>query len=77
MSECKDCLKAAVVEWHGFSAGCQGCAARAVSRGPNYRASRTAGSLTPRYREELALLGVTHDEVKAARAADALGKERA
>lgn len=72
---CPDCTRSAAEPWHGFLHGCQGCAARAVSRGPNYREALTSGRQTWKYREELQLVGVTHDEVRAAAAADALGKE--
>lgn len=66
MSEdvCADCVKAKLGPWHGFTALCNGCAARAVARGPNYAASRKEGVLTRLYRAELELLGVTHDQVR-------------
>ena len=70
MSECQDCTLSASRSWHGFSAGCPGCAARAVSRGPNYRRCLAEGRQDRRYRDELALVGVTHERVKAAAAAD-------
>ena len=71
---CPDCTQSAARDWHGFTADCPGCAARAVARGPNYRESRVAGVQTSKYRAELDLLKVTHEEVKAAAKADALGK---
>lgn len=74
---CPDCYLAAKELHHGFRMGCRGCAARAVSRGPNYRRVRQAGALDRQYRGELDALGVTHDEVKAAAAADAIDREAA
>ena len=76
-SDCPDCTAAAQQDWHGFKAGCLGCAARAVARGPNYRRVRDAGRLDRQYRGELEQLGVTHEQVKAAAQADALGRETA
>lgn len=67
---CVDCVKAAMTVWHSFRYGCQGCAARAVARGPNFSASRKLGNQTRRYREELAMLGVTHESVLQAHAVD-------
>lgn len=72
--DCQQCEAAAKAEWHGFRSGCLGCAARAVARGPNYRESLAAGTQTRKYRSELDLLKVTHDQVRAAHAADALTK---
>lgn len=79
MSEttCAACEQSRVTVSHSFHAGCRGCAARAVSRGPNYRRVRQAGVLDRQYRGELDALGVTHDEVKAAAAADAIDREAA
>lgn len=75
--KCLDCSTAAERAWHGFAAGCKGCAARAVARGHNFARVRKAGQLDRTYRAELDALDVTHDEVKAAHAADALGKATA
>lgn len=36
---CLNCNRAIAEPWHGFSAGCKGCAARAASRSPQYRAA--------------------------------------
>lgn len=69
---CPECKAAEVGPHHLFRSGCDGCKARAVARGPNFHASLRAGRLTQRYRDELVTLGVTHDEVKAARAKDLL-----
>lgn len=73
---CEDCIRSAAEAWHGFRHGCPGCAARAVSRGHNYRDAQTSGRQTVKYRAELELLGVTHDQVKQAAAADAMNKEQ-
>lgn len=70
---CKDCQAAAERLHHGFSAGCQGCKARAVSRSPHYRRVRDAGRLDRDYQRTLDQFGLTHSEVKAAAAADKLG----
>lgn len=70
---CKDCLASSIKSWHSFTAECKGCAARAVARGINYREAQAAGRQTHKYREELRLLGVSHDEVRTAATADALG----
>lgn len=67
---CDDCTKAAAELWHCFTSGCPGCAARAVARGPNFHRCRLAGRQDRRYREELALVGVTHQQVLQAAAAD-------
>jgi len=72
VSDCHNCARAASAPHHGFSAFCQGCAARAVSRGPNYRRCLAAGMQDRLYREELELLKVTHEAVRAAAAADQL-----
>jgi hypothetical protein len=72
---CPDCTRSAAELWHGFTHGCPGCAARAVSRGPNYRESHAAGKQTRKYRDELQQFGVSHQQVIDAAAADALTKE--
>ena len=72
---CPDCTTAATEAWHGFRSGCKGCAARAVSRGPNYRRCRDAGRQDRQYQGELRQLGVTHDEVRAAHRADAINRQ--
>ena len=69
---CPDCLTSAAKPHHGFQAGCLGCAARAVSRGPNYRESQKEGRQTWKYRAELAEMGVSHEQVRTAATADAL-----
>jgi hypothetical protein len=74
---CRECIAAAVRPWHGFASDCKGCAARAIARGPNYRQAQAGGRQDWKYRAELEALGVTHEQVKAAAAADALAKEAA
>lgn len=53
-----------------FFSHCQGCAARAASRSPQAHEARALGRQTPEYRDMLARLEVTHEEVKAAHAVD-------
>ena len=77
MTDCPDCTSATTQPWHGFRHGCQGCAARAVSRGINFASSRARGQQTRLYREELQLLGVTHADVLQAARVDAVNKEAA
>lgn len=67
---CEDCTNSAAKLWHGFTAGCDGCKSRAVSRGPNYRRARDSGRQDRPYLEELRMLGVTHEQVKAAAGVD-------
>lgn len=75
--ECFDCISAATSEWHGFVDGCKGCAARAASRSWATWEARGAGRQSSLYLSLLETHGVTHDQVKAAAAADALGKQHA
>jgi len=70
--ECFDCMAAASGVHHGFSNGCRGCAARAACRSLPYAVARKTGRQDWRYRSLLEMLGVTHDEVKAAAAIDEL-----
>ena len=72
---CPDCETAARVIHHGFRANCPGCAARAVSRGPNYRRCLAAGIQDRLYRDELELMKTTHEAVRAAAAADQLNRK--
>lgn len=61
---CANCTQARLGPWHGFTANCLGCAARAVARGPNFRRCCQAGMQDRRYRSELEQFGVTHDQVR-------------
>ena len=69
-TQCRDCAQAARRKWHGFSAGCRGCCARAAGRSPQFAAARKAGVVDHQYRRLLDQFGLTHGEVKAAVAAD-------
>lgn len=62
---CTDCTTARSIQWHGFTADCKGCIARSVARSPIAFEAKKEGRQTPAYRELLAKLGVTHDQVKA------------
>lgn len=72
---CKDCLSAAVRRHHGFAMGCRGCCARAAARSHHFHRVKQAGRLDSEYRRLLDHFKLTHDEVKAAQAADAMSKE--
>ena len=67
---CPDCDMATRELWHAFRAGCKGCAARMLSRGPVFFKARMSGRLTPEYLAALKALGLQHHEVKAAAAVD-------
>lgn len=67
---CPDCEAAAVRLHHSYIASCRGCTARAIGRQPPFFESARFGFLTPQYQAQLLALGLTHAEVKAARAAD-------
>jgi hypothetical protein len=67
---CPDCEASSQWLHHGFSASCAGCQARMLSRSPDFSQSRRNGSQTSRYVAALAAAGLTHDQVKAAAAAD-------
>jgi hypothetical protein len=71
---CTDCLAAAVKLHHGFAAECHGCCARAAARSPHFRRVRDAGVQDREYRALLAQFDLTHEQVRTAAAADALGK---
>jgi hypothetical protein len=70
LTECKACAKAAARVSHEFHAGCRGCAARSLVRGPHFRRVQQAGMQDRQYRGALQQMGVTHEEVRAAAAAD-------
>lgn len=72
--DCQDCARSASELWGGFTSGCKGCQARAAARGPSYFDSKRVGRLTEPYRRLLSTLGLTHDQVKAAEAADYMTK---
>lgn len=55
--------------WY-FTAHCRGCCARSAARSPHFFDSRKTERQTTGYRMLLQQFGLTHDEVKAAYAAD-------
>ena len=67
---CTACTDAARKVSHLFHAGCRGCCARACARGQDFQRVRKQGVQDHRYRLALQQFGLTHDEVKAANAAD-------
>lgn len=67
---CPACTKAAVRLWGQFLAGCAGCAARGIARGPNYRRRMAVGYPEWRYTAELEAAKLTHEDVTRAAAAD-------
>jgi hypothetical protein len=69
---CTACDAAHVRVSHLFHANCQGCAARAIARGRNFRKSMNDGFLDRWYRRELEQMGVTHEDVKREHALDQL-----
>jgi hypothetical protein len=71
---CPACLAAQRELSHLFFAACPGCAARSVARGPNFAEARKTGRQDWKYRDELRLLKVTHDQVKAAHASDFINR---
>lgn len=70
MKPCHACIAAS--EWASglFVAGCKGCDARQIARGPDFHRCRTAGRQDKAYRDLLTRAGVTHEEVIAAAAND-------
>lgn len=72
---CKDCLAAASKRHHGFTGGCVGCCARSIARGKHFARVRKAGVLDGDYRALLAQFKLTHEQVKAAAAADKVGSQ--
>ncbi len=71
---CADCETASQQLWHGFMAQCPGCQARALSRGPEFAESAARRRQSSEYVAQLKRLGLTHEQVKAAHAADAINK---
>ncbi len=67
---CPNCQAAETAPHYAFRASCPGCVARGVGRGPNFADSARYGFLTAQYRAELQKLGLTHNQVKEARAKD-------
>jgi hypothetical protein len=77
MSACPDCTTAAEHAHHGFRAGCIGCCARAAARSPQYRKARDSGVQHRDYRRLLEQFGLSHQQVRDAAAADAMGRVEA
>jgi len=71
---CDACEEAAREPSHTFVHGCSGCKARAAARSQHFRRVQKTGMQDRHYREFLRQAEVTHDQVKAAAAGDALGK---
>lgn len=74
-TSCPDCTTAKARPWHGFTSGCRGCDARALSRSPHVFESRRRNKQTPEYRAALALAGLTHADVLEAGRTDAIRKD--
>lgn len=70
METCPACDKAASQVTHEFRWGCRRCCARACARGQDFQRVRKQGVQDHRYRLALQQFRLTHDEVKAAAAAD-------
>jgi hypothetical protein len=77
MAACLNCSAATERPHWKFTMGCNGCCARAAARSPQFFESRKTGQLSRGYRALLEQFGLTHDQVKAAHAADACSKEAA
>lgn len=75
-ADCANCATARTKVWAGFRVGCTGCEARALSRTPAFFESRKTRRLSAVYVAALETMGLTHDQVKAAHAADFEGGAR-
>lgn len=73
--DCPDCKDAAERPHHGFHAGCSGCRARSAARTPHYRRARESGVQDRPYRLLLHQFDLTHEQVRAAAAADFASRE--
>lgn len=67
---CDDCLTAATEEHWRFTSGCKGCAARSLGR-----IFLVKGDNGRRFKRACEQLGLTEQQVRQAREADAMGKE--
>lgn len=74
---CKDCEAANTQVWGAFVAGCKGCQARAVARSPQCFEAARKGHQTAAYRDLLARLDVSHDQVLHAMSKDYQSKRKA
>jgi predicted nucleic acid-binding Zn-ribbon protein len=77
MAACLNCSTAAERPHWEFMSGCMGCCARAAARSPQFHESRKAGQQTRGYRMLLEQFQLSHDDVKAAHAADAVNRSEA
>lgn len=73
---CRSCKAAGERNSGLFSDACRGCCARALARSLHFRRVRDLGRLDSEYRRLLEQFKLTHDEVKAAHAADASNREK-
>lgn len=74
MNDCPACIQAAERISHEFRHDCRGCCARACARGQDFQRVRKQGVQDHRYRLALQQFSLTHEEVKAAAAADKASK---
>lgn len=61
---CKDCEDSRAGLWHGYTASCTGCKARAARRSPEYHAARADSKHGKRYKDLLNKLGIEHKDVQ-------------
>lgn len=73
-SECHNCATASKEVHGGFDFSCIGCRARHLSKSFGFGESRRTGKLLNGYRHALAANGLTHEQVKAAHASDAINR---
>lgn len=71
---CQECAAAARGPRHIFVASCAGCRARSVARSQPFFQARRAGRQESDYIALRESLGLTHEQVKAAYAADAMNQ---
>lgn len=72
---CNDCAAASRGDCWEFTAGCRSCCARAASRMPQARKQRSGDGFQDRdYRRLLDQFDLSHEEVRAAAAADKLAE---
>lgn len=69
---CVDCHHAGEIEWHGFTYGCHGCAARAAARSQAARDTRITGKSSRDFMAICDLYGVTPAAVRDAARLDKL-----
>jgi hypothetical protein len=74
--DCPNCAKAREGVGCFFSPRCTGCVERSAARSQAHFDARKAGRITGPYRTLLDALGVSHEAVKAAWAADVEARQR-